>query len=108
MRASGSRRLWAAYGPGTRRQVPALRVVRVDGYRPGVVAVTPLIGRLPGLASVRTEGAAAAARLVGAPWYAWVPDERVHVRLRAGSVVLPALAAVARAHEPTQLNPYQQ
>ena len=58
--------LWVAtavggVGAGTRRQVPALQVVRVDGYRPGVVAVAALVGWLPGFASVRAEGGAAPA-----------------------------------------------
>jgi hypothetical protein len=37
-----------------------------------------------------------------------VPGERVDVGLRAGSVVLPALAAIARAHQAAQLDPDQE
>src|SRR5262245_3663060 len=37
-----------------------------------------------------------------------MPRERVHVALRSGTVVVPRLAAVRRAHEPTELDPDQQ
>ena len=62
-------------GAGTRRDVPAVGVVGVDGDRPGVVAVAAVVGGLPGLACVRAEGGAAAARFVRAPWHARVPGE---------------------------------
>jgi len=72
------------------------------------VAVAALVGRLPGLARVDAKGGTAAARLIGPPRHVRVPGERVHVRLRARAVVLPALAAVARAHQATELDPDQE
>jgi hypothetical protein len=100
----------AVRGKGTsaRRHVPAVRVVRVDGDRPGVVAVSTLVGRLPALTCVRAEGGTAAAGLVPASLDARVPGERVDVTLRAGAVILPALAAVARTHQPAQLDPDEE
>src|SRR5919109_1809149 len=85
-------------GAGAGRDVPEIRGVRLDGDRPGVVAVAALVGRLPGLARVGAKGRASSAGFVGAARNAWVPGERVHVGLRAGTVVLPALTTVARAH----------
>src|SRR5207247_3383869 len=81
-------------GAGARGDVPQLGVVRVDGHRPGVVAVAPLVGRLPALARVLAEGGAAATRLVRPAMYARVPGERVDVPLRAGAGVLPANTAI--------------
>jgi hypothetical protein len=34
-----------------------------------------------------------------------MPGERVHIRLRAGTVVLPALTAIGRAHQAAELDP---
>ena len=69
------------------------------------MAVASLVGRLPALACVRAEGGTATARLVGTTRNPRVPGELVHVRLRAGPVVLPCLATVGGAHEPAELDP---
>jgi hypothetical protein len=95
-------------GPGAGRDVPAVGVVRLDRDRPGVVAVAAVVRRLPGLAAVGAESRAAAASLVGTPGHARVPGERVYVGLGAGTVVLPALATVARAHQAAELDPDQE
>ena len=49
---------------GARRDVPELRIVRIDGDRPGVVPVAAVVGRVPGLAAVVAPGRAAAAGFV--------------------------------------------
>ena len=95
-------------GAGTCRDIPAVGVVRIDGDRPRVVAVAALVGRVPGLAGVGAEGGTAAAGFVRSSSSARMPGERVHVRLRAGSVILPALPAVAGAHQAAQLYPNQE
>src|ERR687897_945435 len=74
---------------GARRHVPERWIVRIDGNRPGVVPVPPVVGRLPGLAAILGESGAAAARFVRAALDAGMPRERVDVRLCAGAVVLP-------------------
>ena len=72
------------------------------------MAVEAVISGLPGLAGVGAEGGAAAARFVRAPRCVRVPGERVHVRLRTGTVILPAPPAVGRAHQAAELDPDQQ
>ena len=91
-------------GAGARRDVPEVRVVRVDGDRPRVVAVAAVVGGLPGLARVFAERRAAAAGLVCPPGNTRVPRERVHVGLRARTVVGPRGPAVGRAHQTAQLD----
>src|SRR5690242_16806385 len=85
-------------GPGARGDVPAPGIVRIDGDRPGVVAVAAVVRPLPRLPRVLAERRAAASCLVRPARGARVPGERVHVGLRAWAVVLPGLAAVGRAH----------
>jgi hypothetical protein len=72
------------------------------------MAVAPLVGRLPALASIGAEGCAATAGFVRTTRRARMPGERVHVPLGAGAVVLPALPAVAGAHQAAQLDPDQE
>jgi hypothetical protein len=85
MRASGSPPP-CAIGAGASRHVPQLGVIRVDGNRPGVVAVETVVGRAPSVARVLTECRPAATGFVRAPALGRVPRERVHVSLRAGPV----------------------
>src|SRR5205809_747076 len=94
--------------PGAGRHVPELRVARLDRDRPGVVPVPPLVGAVPGVATVLAPGGAAASGLVGAPRLAWMPRERVDVALRTWPMVVPGLPAVGRAHEPTELDPDEE
>src|SRR5262245_21496186 len=91
--------------PGARGDVPAVGIAGVDGDGPGVVAVAAFVGRPPGLSGVDAVRRTAAACLVRASRNPWVPGERVHVRLCAGPVILPARDAVARAHQSTEFDP---
>src|SRR5262249_3975199 len=86
------------------RYEPTVRIGRVDSDRPGVVAVAAVVGRGPGLAGVLAPGGTAAARPGGAPFGVRMPGKRVDVALGSWAMVLPALAAVGRAHEPAQLD----
>src|SRR6266481_2268239 len=95
-------------GAGARRDIPPVGVVRVDCDRPRVVAVAAVVGALPALACIRAEGGAATARLVRPTGHLWMPGERVHVPLGAGTVVLPAPPAVARAHQAAELDPNEE
>ncbi len=90
-----------------RRDVPELGILGIDRDRPRVVAVSAFVRGLPALAPVDAPGGTAAARLVRETLDPRVPGERVDITLRAGSVVLPRLAAVGRAHQTAELDPGQ-
>ena len=94
--------------PGARGHPPAFGVVGVGRDRPRVVAVASGVRGRPAVAAVDAEGRAAAAGFVRAPGLALVPDDRVHVALRARPVVGPRLAAVGRAHQAAELDPDEQ
>ena len=91
-------------GSGARGDVPPLRVLGVDGDRPRVVPVAAVVGSVPGIARVAAPRRASAARFVRPRGVPRMPRERVHVGLRAGTMVGPRLAAVRRAHEAAELD----
>src|SRR5215211_4679579 len=86
--------------PGAGGDEPEVGIGRVDGDRPRVVAVAALVGRSPALAGILAERRPAATRLVRPLPCDGVPGERVDVRLRTRTMVLPGRTAVARAHQP--------
>src|SRR5207244_12922639 len=94
-------------GARARGDVPKLGIVRVDGDRPGVIAVAPLVSRPPTLAAVLAEGGSTAASLVRPAVDTRMPGKRVDVPLRPGAVVLPGRAAIDRAHHAAQFAPDQ-
>ena len=85
---------------------PGTCIGRIGGDRPGVVPVASLVRRLPGLPSVVAPRGSTARRLVSAA--ARVPEQGVHVALRARRVIRPGLTAVGRAHQPPELDPDEQ
>src|SRR5688500_10394169 len=93
--------VWARAG----RDVPELGVVRIDRDRPRVVPIPPFVRGVPSVAAVVTPRRPASAGLVGPLGDAWMPGERVDVRLGAWTVVVPAFAAISRSHQAAELDP---
>ena len=72
------------------------------------MAVAPFVRGVEGFASIVAPCRAAPTSLVCAAGNARMPGQRVDVSLRTRAVVGPGFTAVARAHQPAQLDPHEQ
>ena len=89
----------------TDRDIPEVWVLGVDRLRPRVVAVEPVLGLAPGLATILRASDPLAGRLVHPLGRYGVGKQLVRVAVGLGVVVDPGLSAVARAHHAAELDP---
>jgi hypothetical protein len=91
-------------GARSRRDVPAVGVVWVNGERPAVRQVSAVVECGPGAAAVVAPRGTVAGRLVRAGLRVWVPDDGVRVAFGARPVVGEACTRVVCEHEAAELD----
>ncbi|HMM40807.1 MAG TPA: hypothetical protein PKA95_02805 [Thermomicrobiales bacterium] len=90
------------------RDVAAAGVATIDGSRPDVALVEPVVERLPALAAVVRHGNATAGRLVHPLWEVRMCHQHVDIVVAAPSRAAPGRSAIAGDDHPADLDAGQQ